>query len=155
MTAESIRSGTPGRNNLVIQRDFHGRLVLCDHIRNTMITAEDWIAHERYRVGQDIQPRHCEDYDMLTQIIDEVFHLQQESFDSWMNNKTDRIPVNATLEAMIVKTSNDSTGGEVSQLNTPQSLTNICGYGYSKTEAIFTRPLSATNTITSFISSSN
>jgi hypothetical protein len=122
MTAESIRSGTPGRNNLVIQRDFHGRLVLCDHIRNTMITAEDWIAHERYRVGQDIQPRHCEDYDMLTQIIDEVFHLQQESFDSWMNNKTDRIPVNATLEAipaMIVKTSNDSTGGEVSQLNTP------------------------------------
>ncbi|KAG2181208.1 hypothetical protein INT43_008790 [Umbelopsis isabellina] len=122
MTAEPTRSGTPGRNNLVIQRDFHGRLLLCDHIRNTMITAEDWIAHERYRVGQDIQPRHCDDYDMLTQIIDDVFHLQQESYDSWVNNKTDRIPVKAPLDsrpALIVKACSDTTGDEMSQLNTP------------------------------------
>lgn len=89
MTSETSRPSTPGsigKGNIVLQRDFHGRLMLCDHVQNTMVTAEDWITHERIRIGQDIQPRHCEDYEVLTQIIDDVFHYQQQSYDNWIEN---------------------------------------------------------------------
>lgn len=146
MSSETSRPNTPGsigRGNIVLQRDFHGRLMLCDHIKNTMITAEDWIAHERIRIGQDVQPRHCEDYEVLTQIIDDVFHLQHQSYDNWMIENSDlpRITTATAATSNIINNIREKTkdlttsavyvtplkkidssnelSGELSDLNTP------------------------------------
>ncbi|KAI8579890.1 hypothetical protein K450DRAFT_239582 [Umbelopsis ramanniana AG] len=91
MSSETSRPTTPARGSIILQRDFHGRLMLCDNIQNNLITVEDWIAHERTRIGQNVQPRHCEDYEVLAQIIDDVFHFQQQSNDNWNMDNPPRI----------------------------------------------------------------
>ncbi|KAG2185342.1 hypothetical protein INT44_002132 [Umbelopsis vinacea] len=91
MSSETSRPTTPARGSIILQRDFHGRLMLCDNIQNNLITVEDWIADERIRIGQNVQPRHCEDYEVLTQIIDDVFHFQQQSNDNWNMDNPPRI----------------------------------------------------------------
>lgn len=132
MSSETSRPTTPARGNIILQRDFHGRLMLCDSIQNNLITVEDWIAHERLRIGQNVQPRHCEDYEVLTQIIDDVFHFQQQSYDNWNMDNPPRIrshnavmakvPVKQDIAAVDVSPPTklkDVTASELSGLNTP------------------------------------
>ncbi|KAH8552948.1 hypothetical protein BGW37DRAFT_527649 [Umbelopsis sp. PMI_123] len=107
MSSESSRPTTPARGSIILQRDFHGRLMLCDNIQNNLTTVEDWISNERIRIGQNVQPRHCEDYEVLTQIIDDVFHFQHQSYDSWsMDNASRRGSQTAGVEEEAVATTN-------------------------------------------------
>jgi hypothetical protein len=132
--SESSRPTTPARGSIILQRDFHGRLMLCDNIQHNLITVEDWIAHERIRIGQNVQPRHCEDYEVLTQIIDDVFHLQQQSYDNWNMDNPPRIrshnanamakgPVKQDMAAAVAvlppSRLEKATASDLSDLNTP------------------------------------
>ncbi|KAI9263913.1 hypothetical protein EDC94DRAFT_517972 [Helicostylum pulchrum] len=42
-----------------------------DTLTNTVVTITEWISSELYRIQNDVRPRHCENYEQLTEIIEE------------------------------------------------------------------------------------
>ncbi|GAA5803375.1 hypothetical protein HPULCUR_008854 [Helicostylum pulchrum] len=40
-----------------------------DTLTNTVVTITEWISSELYRIQNDVRPRHCENYEQLTEII--------------------------------------------------------------------------------------
>ncbi|KAG2235815.1 hypothetical protein INT48_003927 [Thamnidium elegans] len=40
-----------------------------DTLNNTVVTITEWISSELYRIQNDVRPRHCENYEQLTEII--------------------------------------------------------------------------------------
>ncbi|GAA5812277.1 hypothetical protein MFLAVUS_005728 [Mucor flavus] len=40
-----------------------------DTLTNTVVTITEWISNELYRIQNDVRPRHCENYEQLTEII--------------------------------------------------------------------------------------
>lgn len=51
---------------------------LWDHVLGTKTNMDTWIARELDRIGRQVQPRHCQDYEALTMTLENIIHIQEE-----------------------------------------------------------------------------